>query len=73
MLVSPRISLSYVLRLWMEIVRPQNANVTTEFYPHEVFHEGAMRFFSKKLIFLIKQKKSRYNAPALRVLAREPG
>ena len=36
------ISLSYVLRLWMKIVRPQNANAITEFYPHEIFHEGAI-------------------------------
>ena len=25
----------------MEIVRSQNANVIPEFYPHEIFHEGA--------------------------------
>ena len=53
MLVNSRISLSYVLRLWMEIVRPQNANVITEFCPYEMFDEGAnFEIFLEKLKFL---------------------
>ena len=53
MLGSPRISLSYVLRLRMEIVRPQNANVRSEFYWHEIFHEGViLEIFLKKLKIL---------------------
>ena len=41
MIGNPIISLSYILRLWLEIVGPRNANVISEFYPHEIFHEGA--------------------------------
>ena len=26
----------------MELVRSQNANTIPEFYPHEIFHEGAI-------------------------------
>ena len=37
---SPRISLSHVLRLWVE--RSQNVRAISEFYPHEIFHEGAI-------------------------------
>ena len=36
------ISLSYVLRLWMEIVGSQNARAIPEFYPHDFFHESAI-------------------------------
>ena len=39
-LVNDIISLSYVLRLWMEIVRTQNARAISEFYLVEVFYEG---------------------------------
>ena len=40
-LVKSKISLSYVLRLWMKKVRCQNANAGTEFYPHEISRGGA--------------------------------
>ena len=45
MLWSPRISLSYILKPWMEIVRAQNVRPFAEFYPHDFFREGA--FFSE--------------------------
>ena len=43
----------------MEIVRPQNANVIPEFYPHEGFHEGAdfEKFLEKVEIFEFFKKK----------------
>ena len=57
----------------MELVGSRNANTISEFYPHEIFHEGANfeSFFEKS--FRIFEKKGRDQAPALRVLAREPG
>ena len=37
----------------MLIVRPQNTNAISEFYPHEIFHEGAdFEKFSKKVEIL---------------------
>ena len=34
----------------MELVRSQNANTISEFYPHEIFHEGAIfESFLKKV------------------------
>ena len=41
MLVNSKISLSYVLKLWMEVVRSQSANTGAEFYPHEISYGGA--------------------------------
>ena len=69
------ISLSYVLRLWMEVVRSQNARAISEFQPQDLFHEYAIFefFFEKSQNFRIFEKTARDNAPALRVLAREPG
>ena len=52
----------------MEIVRRQHANTISEFYPHEIFHDGAI--FEKITFF---RKNAEDSAPALRVLAREPG
>ena len=46
-------SLSYVLRLRMEIVRPKNTRAISEFYPVEIFHEGAIF----ETLFLKKSKK----------------
>ena len=75
MLVNDIISLSYVLRLRMEIVRYQNANAGSEFYWHEIFHEGVIfeNFFKNLKIFEVFKKKMKGKSPALRVLAREPG
>ena len=58
----------------MEIVRFQNANAISEFYPHEIFHEGVIfeKFVKKNWFFWNFEKKIDI-APALRVLAREPG
>ena len=37
----------------MEIVRLQNANEISEFYPHEIFHEGVnFEKISEKVEFL---------------------
>ena len=55
----------------MEIVRSQNARSISEFYPVEIFHEGAIFEIFWKIWFFWKNAKD--NAPALRVLAREPG
>ena len=59
----------------MELIRSLNANVISEFYPHENFHEGAI--FESFLIFFLKfqifEKNVSDQAPALRVFAREPG
>ena len=72
-LVNAIISLSYVLRLRMEIVRPQNADAIAQFYPHDFFTRVPfLKCFLKKSKFL-NNKKVRDNAPALRVLARESG
>ena len=46
-LVNSKISLSYILRLRIEIVRLQNANAGSEFYPHDFFVEFFV-FFKKK-------------------------
>ena len=39
----------------MELVRSQNANTISEFYPHEIFHEGAIfeSFFEKICVKVI--------------------
>ena len=61
-LVDSMISLSYVLRLRMEIVRPGNVNAGSEFYPHEFFHESAVfeNFLKTIEIFeFLKRKKKR--------------
>ena len=55
----------------MEIVRSQNARAISEFYLHEIFHEGAI--FEKISIFLFVDKKTRDEGPDVRVLVREPG
>ena len=55
----------------MEEVRSQNARAISEFYPHDFFHEGAI--FEICLKKIENCKNARDNAPALRVLAREPG
>ena len=59
----------------MELVRSQNANAISEFYPHEFFHEDAIfQIFLKNLKkFKFFKRKVRGQAPALPVLAREPG
>ena len=58
----------------MELVRSQNANTISEFYPHEICHEGAIFEDNlEKIIFFIFSKKMHGNSPALQVLAREPG
>ena len=55
----------------MKIVRSQNANEISEFYPHEIFHDGAIfEIFLKNRKF---SKNAKDNVPALRVLAREAG
>ncbi len=43
----------------MEIVRPQNADVIWEFYPHEIFHGGAdfQNFLAKVEIFEFLKKE----------------
>ena len=41
-LENSKISLSYVLRLRMEVVRPQIANTVAEFYWLEIFVEDAI-------------------------------
>jgi len=58
MLWNPIISLSYVLRLRMEIVRCQTVKTIPEFYPHEIFHEGVIFeiFLEKVQIFEFLQK-----------------
>ena len=44
----------------MKLVRSQNANGISEFYPHEIFHEGAIfESFLKKVKFLEFLKKRR--------------
>ena len=41
----------------MKIVRSQNANEISEFYPHEIFHDGAIfEIFLKKSFFRKMQK-----------------
>ena len=42
----------------MDIARPQNADVITEFYAHEIFHEGAIFeiFFENNKIFTFFEK-----------------
>ena len=59
----------------MELVRSQNANTISEFYPHDFFHEGAIfgSFLNKIKKIRIFKENVRGHAPALRVLAREPG
>ena len=55
----------------MEIVRAPNARAISEFYPHEILHDGAIfEIFLKKSFF---RENAEDSAPALRVLAREPG
>ena len=39
----------------MELVRYQNANTISEFYPHEIFHEGA-EFFEKSKKIEVRKK-----------------
>ena len=58
----------------MEVVISQNARAISEFYPHDFFHEGVIFeiCFEKKKIICFEQN-GRVHAPALRVLAREPG
>ena len=75
MLWNSIISLSYALTLHMEIVRSQNTRAIPEFYPHENFHEGANfeKILKNSEIFEFSKKEARDDAPALRVLAREPG
>ena len=43
----------------MELVRSQNANAISEFYPHEIFHEGVIfeSFLKKVKIFEFSKKK----------------
>ena len=43
----------------MELVRSQNANAISEFYPHEIFHEGAIfkSFLKKVKIFEFLKKR----------------
>ena len=43
----------------MEIVRSQNTRAISEFYPHEIFHEGAIfeSFLKKVKIFEFEKKK----------------
>ena len=43
----------------MELVGSQNANTISEFYPHEIFHEGAIfdSFLKKVKIFEFSKKK----------------
>ena len=42
----------------MELVRSLNTNTISEFYPHEVFHEGAIfESFLKKVKILDFSKK----------------
>ena len=41
----------------MEIVRSQNARAISEFYSHEIFHEGANFDFFRKMFFFEKYKR----------------
>ena len=55
------ISLSYILRLHMEMAIFQNARAISEFYPHDFFHEGAISeiFFLKSFFFDFFEKSKR--------------
>ena len=43
----------------MELVRSQNANEISEFYPHEIFHEGSIfeSFLNKRSKFRNFEKR----------------
>ena len=44
----------------MELVGSRNANTISEFYPHEIFHEGAIfeDIFKKVQIFLFSERNA---------------